>query len=388
MRAVSSSVCLVRSRHVVAYWERGSVVLRNYALGTSATGDSLLCLVAGACTWPSTASEIYGRCSGETRARVDRALARLRRGKILYDAARPLPPAEAVMDELGEWNPEAGFFHTATQNVRYRDSVGGTLRLDTPRGLGAAESVKPYKGAVRHSLSVTPMTGEFPTTLLARRTFRRFSAESVSVGKLSTLLQLAGGIQGWLTPQGAPASPIRTSPSGGARMTIDLYVVAYRIDGLQRGIYYYQGDSHRLAQVRRGIPRARVERYLPQQYWYNDAAALILLSASFKRAISRYRYSRAYRSVLLEAGHVCQTLCLTATWLGLAPFSSAALDDRVADRDLGLNGITESVLYAAGIGHPKRAGEVSSTPDDVDPTPIVPNPVFKRTARRGRTLKS
>jgi hypothetical protein len=54
--------------------------------------------------------------------------------------------------------------------------------------------------------------------------------------------------------------------------------------------------------------------------------------------------------VLIEAGHVCQTFCLAATWLGLAPFCSMAIADDVTERVLGIDGIDESVIYAAGVG--------------------------------------
>jgi hypothetical protein len=64
----------------------------------------------------------------------------------------------------------------------------------------------------------------------------------------------------------------------------------------------------------------------------------------------KYRFARAYRVVLLDAGHLCQTFCLTATWLGLAPFCTAALNDSLIERDLGVDGVTESALYVAGAG--------------------------------------
>jgi hypothetical protein len=54
--------------------------------------------------------------------------------------------------------------------------------------------------------------------------------------------------------------------------------------------------------------------------------------------------------VLAEAGHLAQTFCLVATWLGLAPFCTMALADTRIERDLGIDGVSESVLYAAGVG--------------------------------------
>jgi hypothetical protein len=66
----------------------------------------------------------------------------------------------------------------------------------------------------------------------------------------------------------------------------------------------------------------------------------------------KYNYARAYRVVLLDAGHLCQTFCLVATWLGLAPFCTAALKDTLIEEDLGIDGISESALYVAGVGLP------------------------------------
>jgi hypothetical protein len=41
---------------------------------------------------------------------------------------------------------------------------------------------------------------------------------------------------------------------------------------------------------------------------------------------------------------------LVATWLGLAPFCTAALRDTLIERDLKIDGVRESVLYVAGVG--------------------------------------
>ena len=76
------------------------------------------------------------------------------------------------------------------------------------------------------------------------------------------------------------------------------------------------------------------------------------MTAVFPRTMWKYHHARAYRVVLLDAGHLCQTFCLVATWLGLAPFCTAALKDTLIEKDLGIDGIRESVLYVAGVGLP------------------------------------
>jgi len=119
---------------------------------------------------------------------------------------------------------------------------------------------------------------------------------------------------------------------------------------LHRGLYHYAADSHCLELLKPGASSQQVIRLLAGQSWYGSVAALVLMTAVFPRDQWKYQYPRAYRAVLLDAGHVCQTFCLVATWLGLAPFCSMALADSEAEKIVGVDGVTESVIYAAGVG--------------------------------------
>jgi SagB-type dehydrogenase family enzyme len=129
-----------------------------------------------------------------------------------------------------------------------------------------------------------------------------------------------------------------------------VYVLALRVDDLPRGIYHYAADRHHLERLKSGATARQVLAYLPTQSWFTGAAALLIMTAVFPRTQWRYKSPRAYRVVLAEAGHLCQTFCLTATWLGLAPFCTMALADTRIEKDLGIDGVTESVLYVAGVG--------------------------------------
>jgi SagB-type dehydrogenase family enzyme len=129
-----------------------------------------------------------------------------------------------------------------------------------------------------------------------------------------------------------------------------VYFVARRVQSLPQGVYHYAAADHALERIAHAGPLPSFETFLPTQWWYDDAAAVVFLTAVFERTQWRYSGPRAYRAVLLEAGHVCQTFCLTATWLGLAPFCSMALADDAIERTLGIDGVSEAVLYAAGVG--------------------------------------
>ena len=128
------------------------------------------------------------------------------------------------------------------------------------------------------------------------------------------------------------------------------------VSGIAPGIYHYDDEGHSLELLRAGCRRAEIQKLLAEQDWFCDSAFVVFLTAAFQRSQWKYEHPRAYRVVLAEAGHVCQTFCLTATWLRLAPFCTMALADTKIEQALGVDGITESVVYAMGVGlRPKRA---------------------------------
>jgi len=265
------------------------------------------------------------------------------------------------MDMWQPWNPAAGFFHMSTRDVRFIDPLETARALRRKaRTTPPPAPVKRYPGARRYQLPRVRSDGEFARVLLERRTWRQFAKQSVTLDDLAALLGLTGGIQQWVSLRGQGDLPLKTSPSGGARHPIELYVCARRVDGLPAGLYHYDGSRHRMNLLTRHARRVRVQRYLPTQFWYEGAAVLVFFTAVSARYLWKYTYARAYRALLIEAGHQCQTFCLVATSLGLAPFCSMALADSRIEQDLGLDGVSESVLYAAGVGT-RPAGMVSAS---------------------------
>jgi SagB-type dehydrogenase family enzyme len=250
-----------------------------------------------------------------------------------------------------EWSPEAAFFHFGTRNGRYR--------------LGWRE----HDAALRHKARVAPpppptlqlagprtalppsaLNGTLASVLAERRTWRRFGTRAISVAALATLLRETWGVQKWGRVAGQGRVALKTSPSGGARHAIEAFVIVRRVEGLGAGVYHYDAGAHEL--VRRGdVPSAdRLRHVLADQEHFAPAAVVVVLSAVFARAMWRYPSSRAYRSVLIEAGHVGQTFCLVATALGLAPFCTMAFRDSELESVLGIDGTRESALYVVGAG--------------------------------------
>lgn len=367
-----------RSSHLVCYWREGDLVVHNYATGRRVWAHPLTCQILDFFDEWRSAEELFAAKPSLPRAALEKFLRLLTRYSLLQRADRPVPLQERLMEAWKEWNPVAGFFHTSTKDVPFSDVETSTRFLRARAKSSPIPSpVKRYPNADTVSLPPPRVDGEFARVVLARRTWRKFSRRPLDRSSLSTLLRLTAGVQRWVTTRSEGRIPLKTAPSGGARHPIELYVLTLRVDGLARGLYHYAADDHVLELIKGGATARQVDQYLPTQWWYRPASVLVFFTAAFPRCLWRYPYARAYRAVLIEAGHVCQTFCFVATWLGLAPFCSMALADSRIEADLQIDGVTESVLYAAGVG---------TRPPGVDwapwPTKSRSGASSKRSARR------
>ena len=362
-----------RSPFLVIYWRAGALLVHNYATGGVATVPPRTAeLLDFFADW-HTASEFADRTAVPLPA-VRRLLKTMANASLLQSSDAPRSVREKAMARWEAWNPAAGFFHTATRDVRFIDPVEGQRALRRKAQTVALPArVKRYRDAWSRDLPRVRAVGEFPRVLLSRRTWRQFARSPITLDALATLLGLTGGIHQWAAVRGQGDFPFKTSPSGGARHPIEIYVWARRVNGLAPGLYHYRADRHSLERLRAHRRPVSVKRYMPTQSWYEGAAAIVFFSSVYARYQWKYTYARAYRATLIEAGHQCQTFCLVATWLGLAPFCTMALADSQIERDLGLDGVSESVLYAAGVGVRPRGDAVRSKPAGSPPLRMRPN---------------
>lgn len=258
--------------------------------------------------------------------------------------------SEALMRAWQSWNPAAGFFHFSTKDARYVSKAAADRLVRERAAARPAPGAAPprHRRERRIPLPDNRDVGDFERVLRRRRTWRRFGRGPVTRADLATLLRLTFAAQHWVDLGAAGRVMLRTSPSAGARHPLEAYVMARRVSGVPNGIYHYDASERELRRVRR--PLSRFDLYLPGQPWYRGAALLVLITAVFERTEWKYPFPRAYRTILLEAGHFVQTFCLTATALDLAPFCTAALADSAIERALKVDGVTESVVYACGVG--------------------------------------
>lgn len=347
----------LRSPHLVAYWRSQSLFIVNFATRTTAPSTPLVCEILDFCSEWRTLRQIEARIPAAFTPLLPRLLDRLVALSLLVDSVQPLDSRVKRMGSLDAWNPEAGFFHAATKDVQFLSPARArTYARLHPGKARMPPTMKRYRGAVRVSLPAPVADGSFTDVLLARRTSRRYSSLPVTLRELSTILGFAAGVQQWaMTPDGEVA--LKTSPSGGARHSIECYIVARAIKGLRPGVYHYRPDRHFLERIGRAVSIERMRKYVPGSEYFASASAMVFFTSMFEREIWRYPYARAYRATIAEAGHVCQTFLLMATSLGLASYCVMGLADSLIEADLGIDGITESVLYCAGLARtPKGKG--------------------------------
>jgi SagB-type dehydrogenase family enzyme len=341
---------------LVCYWQDGSFRVRDYAANRHATLPLRTFHVLfhlGSWTDRRTLRTALPHLTATV---VEAELRRLRKMRLVEASDdRPVDAARQAGRWM-TWAPDAALLHFGTKDLPRRPLRDASKELAARIEIdGPPELMKTIAGAERRSLPGYATTAAFPRVLLSRRTWRRFGPGGVSLPDVATLLGLTWGVQGWLDVSSTFRPSLKTSPSGGACHSIEVYLVAAKVKGLARGIYHYRPDSHELERVRTRL-RADVMRHFLRQPWFADCPALFVMTSVFDRVRWKYPSPRAYRVVLMEAGHLCQTFCLVATWLGLAPFSTAAFADSIIERQLGINGVDEGVLYAAGVGPRPAAG--------------------------------
>lgn len=210
---------------------------------------------------------------------------------------------------------------------------------------------KRYRGKPRVPLphAFPPAQCGFDEAMLARRSERTF-AGPVALGALAKMLHFGYGLSRRDQPGiGAMERRFRAAPSAGGLYPLELYVAARSITGLEPGVYHYAPAEHALEMLVPGDHGERLGRITFSPEVLAGAAGAVILSGFFARSAFKYR-KRAYRFVLLEAGHVCQNLALTACSLGVGTVALGGFVDDELNALLDLDGLDESALYVLPFG--------------------------------------
>jgi len=335
-----------RSPGVVVFWQRGALAYFDAVSGQRRTlPASMVPLLHVLSEWTSAADlQAQDRSLGSRRA-IGSLLRRMERLGLIEREGKSGPWPWA------EWAPEAAFFHFATRDSDYpADFLAHETALQQKAHTNPQPAPTKHIDGAAVSLPAAARNGELTAALLARRTWRSLSGDSIALGDLGTLLGLTFGVQQRGRVLGQGDVVFKTSPSGGARHPIEAYVIANRVGALAPAVYHYDAARHVLVRVGAAIGSKRLIELLANQFYFGNCSAAVVMTACVGRTMWRYPFARAYRSVLIEAGHLGQTFCVLATHLGLAPFTTIAFRDSDLEEHLAVDGRTETALYVVGVG--------------------------------------
>jgi putative peptide maturation dehydrogenase len=336
---------------------------------------------------------VAGTPSEEWVEAVDEQTARelARKGVLLSDEDdEELAVLRARHESLESmsWNLEAALYHFLSRwrgiDLRQLAGQDETSDLLPPTDETVRAFVERFGAPPRafHSAPTPLAVRELPLVerktelydlLLRRQTTRGFDRKTpLALSELAVVLRDVFGYRGYAPLFGEVTTLKRTSPSAGGFHPIEAYPVVMNVAELDPGLYHYNAADHALElMVTLGLEEAReaATAFVCGQTYFGDAHVQLVLTARFDRAFWKYRnHRKAFAALLMDAGHLSQTLYLVATELGLGAFVTAAINNADIEDRLGLDGYREGVLAVCGFGRP--AAEPS--PFDPEFLPFVP----------------
>lgn len=205
-----------------------------------------------------------------------------------------------------------------------------------PHALDWANQPVPYK--LYSGIKPVPLpeiSGLYPGTLsdMAGIAEPPLPGRVLGMEDLSKILHLANGLTA-KARQGGADFYFRSAPSAGALYPNEMYLVWPGSADPAPGVYHCGIHNRSLTSLRQGdfVPLLRT----PSENEPSDPIAIFVISGIFFRSAWKYR-ARAYRYVLMDAGHVMESLRLAIRAAGFSCRLSFAFDDTAVNLLLGFD---------------------------------------------------
>lgn len=227
---------------------------------------------------------------------------------------------QAVLHAWGQWGPVARAYHYSTRTTR------GTRFPGADRPADRLDPVSTFPDTERIPLPAAEAAQwrnrDLLEVLQLRRDHRDFGPGPLPLASLGALLQVS------------------------AANSTELYPAVRDVEGLKPGVYHYDCRTHELALVGDAVADADLVAACGDQHWVAGAG----LAVFYTSIVRNQDTPRAYRVLQLDAGHVNQTLSLTATALGLRTTFTAAIRDELVEELIGCDPATEFAIGCAVVG--------------------------------------
>lgn len=180
----------------------------------------------------------------------------------------------------------------------------------------------------------------------SRRSIREFSGQPISYDDLSYLLYASCGLRNLGESMNDSKRPY---PSAGARYPLEIYPLVFNCKGIKNGLYHYNVRENSLESLIEQNLRNWLIKAFGKEEWLKKSAVLFFITGVLARTHIKYS-DRAYRYMLIEAGHLAQNLCILATELGLGTCPIGGFIDDKVNQLLDIKFQKEFSLYVIAIG--------------------------------------
>lgn len=354
-----------RSPHLVMYFHRGHLVFENYVLRRRFQSNSSTCMLLSYFDSWKTPSQVVHLLSAYSRKSVLETTQRLLNYGLLI-------MEDSVEDKLEKkfkpdwlWPLPSRYYHFSTK-IDESYATSEEVRSYYERILKGKRQppiYKFYRGLYRlRLLRISGTEAPLFNTLKRRQSVRDFSGESISFSQLSRIVYYTWGEISHYKTREFGLLLHKTSPSAGARHPVETYAVVNNVEGVSPGLYHYSVRDHSLELLKAGNFKERCVAYSAGQAWTRNASVFFIMTAVIARTAWKYRIPRVYRAFLLDAGHLSQSFLLISNALGLGAFCIGILCDTLIEKELSLDGVTETALFAVGVGQPIKKKHQPSQP--------------------------
>jgi SagB-type dehydrogenase family enzyme len=258
---------------------------------------------------------------------------------------KPIDPSPFSISEI---------FH---ENTKLRRLSNIQPKSDITYGFGGDEHEMISKSFKRYltapSIKLSTVSEEInislENVLLKRRSIREYSEEPLTLYELSKILYLSCGITDKRKMTKDNIHFLRSYPSAGGLCPLEIYLVMFKDNQINDGLYHYNVFNNTLELLAKGDFKEIISSKILFPEIVLNSKAVLLITAVFPRTLSKYG-ERGYRFVLLEGGHLAQNIYLIATALNIGTVAIGGFIDDELNEFLQVDGINESVIYALTLG--------------------------------------
>ncbi len=182
--------------------------------------------------------------------------------------------------------------------------------------------------------------------------FYQLSSKAISLQVLSQLLYLTNGVTR-VKEYNQKKIFFRASPSGGALYPVEIYLCVNNVEGLEKGLYYYNVHQHSIVLIQDQDILSDINEATFDNELISQAPLVFILTAVFERIYWKYK-DRAFRYALMDTGYILENLVIASALLNLKANLIGDFIDRKMNNMLNINHENEATFIVAAIGESEK----------------------------------